>query len=83
MLPEAVLFELDVAERLAVFVTFRWQAIVKVARREASSCFFNVASAEVPPILNAMVRRAGRGTESHLLNQIIFQLRRGDQRFGS
>ena len=30
-----------------------------------------------------MVRRAGRGTQSsHLLNQIIFQLRRGDQRFG-
>ncbi len=30
-----------------------------------------------------VVRRAGGGTEgAHLLDQIVFQLRRGDQRFG-
>ncbi len=30
-----------------------------------------------------VVRRAGSGTEgTHLLHQIVFQLRRGDQRFG-
>ena len=79
---EQLLFELNVAERLAVFVAFRWQRVV-VARGSQLHGFqrgFRRGSADNK---RDMVRRARRGAEgAHLLNQVIFQLSRGDQRFG-
>ena len=80
--PEQFLFQLNIAERPAVFVAFRWQRVV-VARGSQLHGFQRGFRRGAADHERDMVRRAGRGTESaHLLNQIVFQLRRGDQRFG-
>ena len=63
-------------------VAFGWQAIV-VARRGELDGFQRGFRRGAADNEGDMVRRAGRGAQGpHLLNQIIFQLRRGDQRFG-
>ena len=49
---QQLLLQLHVAERLTVFVTFGRQTVVIAV--EASLTVFSVASAEVPPITNAM-----------------------------
>ncbi len=76
------LFKLHIAERLTVLVAFGRQAIVVAGRGQLDGLQrrFRRSPADDK---GDVVRRAGGGTEgAHLLDQIVFQLRRGDQRFG-
>ena len=79
---EQFLFQLNVAERLAMFVAFGWQRVI-VAGRGQLHGFQRGFSRRSPNHKRDMVRRAGRGTQgTHFLHQVVFQLRRGNQRFG-
>ena len=79
---QQLLLQLNIAERLAVLVTFGGQAIV-VARGGQLHGFQRRFRRGAANHKGDMVRRTGRGAEgAHLLNQVVFQLRRGNQRFG-
>ena len=81
-LQQQLLLQLHVAERLAVLVTFGRQAIVVFGGRQLHGLQrrFRRGTADHE---GDMVRWTGGSTEgAHLLDEVIFQLRGGDQRFG-
>ncbi|SBF33688.1 Uncharacterised protein [Klebsiella variicola] len=76
------LLQLHIAERLAMLVTFGRQAIVVFGGGQLHG-FQRRFRRSPADHKGDMVRRTSGGPEgAHLLNQIVFQLRRGDQRFG-
>ena len=79
---QQLLLQLHVAERLTVFVTFGRQTVVIAGRGQFDGLQrrFRRGAADHK---RDVVRRAGGGAESaHLLNEVVFQLRRGDQGLG-
>ncbi len=79
---QQLLLQLDVAERLTMFVTFGRQAIVVLGRRQLDG-FQGAFRRGAANHKRDVVRRAGRGAEgAHLLHQVVLQLARREQRFG-
>ncbi len=76
------LLQLHVAESLPMFVTFGRQAIVVFGGGQLDG-FQRRFRRSPADDKGDMVRRTSGGPQgAHLLDQIVFQLRRGDQRFG-
>ncbi len=79
---QQLFFQLDIAERLTVFVTFARQAVVIFGRGEFNG-FQRRFRRRAANHERHVVRRAGRGAErAHFLHQISFQLAGREQRFG-
>ncbi|CDA02809.1 putative uncharacterized protein [Klebsiella variicola CAG:634] len=79
---QQLLLQLDVAKRLTVLVAFGRQAVVVAGGGQLHGLQRRFCRGTADHKRD-VVWRAGGGTEgTHLLDQIVFQLRRSDQRFG-
>ncbi|MNS78425.1 hypothetical protein D3C72_1120410 [compost metagenome] len=76
------LFKLNVAERLTVFVPFRRQTVIVFRGRQFDGFQGTFRRGAADDKRNVIRRTGSRAERAHLLDQIVFQLARREQRFG-